>query len=35
MRSCEQQYPLFIGYRGDLDKEIYVGLNGIEYCIKD
>lgn len=31
----EQQYPLFIGYRGDLDKEIYVGLNGIEYYIKD
>jgi len=30
-----QQYALFIAYRGDLDKEIYVGLNGIEYNIQE
>ena len=28
------QYPLFIGYRGDLDKNIYVGLDGTEYIIQ-
>ncbi|MDR3007458.1 MAG: hypothetical protein LBV59_05955 [Sphingobacterium sp.] len=33
--SGDQEYPLFIGYRGDLDKEIYVGLNGTEYYIQD
>ncbi|MDR2272092.1 MAG: hypothetical protein LBF27_14395 [Sphingobacterium sp.] len=27
------QYPLFIAYRGDLDKYIYVGLNGKEYVL--
>ncbi len=31
----DREYPLFIGYRGDLDKEIYVGLNGTEYCIQN
>lgn len=27
------QYPLFVGYRGDLDKSVYVGLDGTEYVI--
>ncbi|MEI2272354.1 hypothetical protein OHD16_09415 [Sphingobacterium sp. ML3W] len=27
------QYPLFIAYRGDLNKYIYVGLNGTEYLL--
>ncbi len=31
----DREYPLFIGYRGDLDKEIYVGLNGTEYYIHE
>ncbi|MDR0263486.1 MAG: hypothetical protein LBJ04_09695 [Sphingobacterium sp.] len=31
----DQEYPLFIGYRGDLDKDIYVGLNGTEYYIQN
>ncbi|PUV24941.1 hypothetical protein [Sphingobacterium athyrii] len=27
------QYPLFVAYRGDLNKYIYVGLNGTEYVL--
>ncbi|MDF2476099.1 MAG: hypothetical protein K0S24_1582 [Sphingobacterium sp.] len=27
------QYPLFIGYRGDLNKYVFVGLNGTEFVL--
>lgn len=27
------QYPLFVAYRGDLNKYIYVGLNGTEFVL--